>query len=211
MRIVYTTIVMTRAKRKRLMMVMRMPKLQECKSRMLKQQGTTQQLKARAQRAKELKENAALLSFDDVEGTVLMQMSKVDGAINEPDKSNSFSQVVHMCLLQLSLKQGLKTFGERGEDAAMKEVRQLHDFKTFRPVHAKALSHQQRVDTLSSLIFLKEKANGDIKGRACADGRKQRATMTKEEFTSPTVKIESVFLTSVIEANENRDVAAVDI
>lgn len=169
---------------------------------------TSEQLKAQAQR---VKENAALLSFNDVEGTVLMQMSKIDGAINEPDKCNSFSQVVHMCLLQLSLKQGLKTFGERGTDAAMKEVRQLHDFKTFRPVHAEALTHQQRVDALSSLIFLKEKSNGDIKGRACADGRKQRATMTKEESTSPTVKIESVFLTSVIEANENRDVAAVDI
>lgn len=155
--------------------------------------------------------NVGLLSFDDVEGTALMQMSKIEGSIHEPDTSDSFSQVVHMCLLQLSLKQGLKTFGEAGENAAMKEVRQLHDFKTFRPIHAKALSYQQRVDALSSLIFLKEKSNGDIKGRACADGRKQRDKMTKDESTSPTVRIESVFLTSVIEAKENRDVAAVDI
>jgi len=172
----------------------------------MSQAKTSQQLKAQR-----LEKNVGLLSFDDVEGTALMQMSKIDGTINEPAKANSFSQVVHMCLLQLSLKQGLKTFGEAGEHAAMKEVRQLHDFKTFRPVHAKALTHQQRIEALSSLIFLKEKSNGDIKGRACADGRKQRATMTKEESTSPTVRIESVFLTSVIEANENRDVAAVDI
>eukprot|EP00978_Attheya_sp_CCMP212_P009274 scaffold21935_cov53-Attheya_sp.AAC.2 len=37
------------------------------------------------------------------------------------------------------------------------------------------------------------------------------ATTTKEEASSPTVAIESVMLTSVIDAKENRDVAIVDI
>ena len=45
----------------------------------------------------------------------------------------------------------------------------------------------------------------------CADGRKQRDTIPKSETASPTVALESVFLTSVVDAHENRDVAVLDI
>ena len=60
-------------------------------------------------------------------------------------------------------------------------------------------------------MFLKKKRNGSIKGRGCADGRKQRLYTAKEDASSPTVAIESVMLSSVIDAKENRDVATVDI
>ncbi len=49
-----------------------------------------------------------------------------------------------------------------------------------------------------------------MKGRVCADGRKQQEDFKKEEVASPTVTNESVFLTGVIDAKENRDVATVD-
>ena len=60
-------------------------------------------------------------------------------------------------------------------------------------------------------MFLKQKRNGTIKGRGCADGRKQHAYINKEDASSPTVAIESVMLSSVIDAMEERDVATVDI
>jgi hypothetical protein len=60
-------------------------------------------------------------------------------------------------------------------------------------------------------MFLKEKRCGLIKGRGCADGRKQRDYLTKEETSSPTVAIESVMLSCTIDAKEKRDVATVDI
>ena len=60
-------------------------------------------------------------------------------------------------------------------------------------------------------MFLKQKRDGKIKARGCADGRKQQQHITKEEATSPTVAIESVFLTSCIDAMEGRDIAIVDI
>ena len=60
-------------------------------------------------------------------------------------------------------------------------------------------------------MFLKQKRNGTIKGRGCADGRKQRQYTTKEEASSPTVAIESVMLSCVLGALEERDVATVDI
>ena len=60
-------------------------------------------------------------------------------------------------------------------------------------------------------MFLKRKRCGKIKGRGCADGRKQRAYIAKEDSTAPTVSTEAVFLTAVIDALENRDVAVLDV
>jgi hypothetical protein len=60
-------------------------------------------------------------------------------------------------------------------------------------------------------MFLKQKRTGQIKGRGCADGRQQRLYSNKEDASSPTVAIESVMITSVIDASEKRDIATVDI
>lgn len=56
-------------------------------------------------------------------------------------------------------------------------------------------------------MFLKRKCGGEIKGRGCADGQKQRAYTAKEDAASPTVATEAVFLTSMIDAMENQEVA----
>ena len=64
---------------------------------------------------------------------------------------------------------------------------------------------------LHYLMFLTKKRCGRIKGRGCADGRKQRAHMSKEDSSSPTVAIEALMLSCVIDAKEHRDVATVDI
>jgi hypothetical protein len=60
-------------------------------------------------------------------------------------------------------------------------------------------------------VFLKEKRDGSVKGRTCADGRKQRETAEPGTATSPTVTLESVLITSTIEAFEGREVVVVDI
>ena len=60
-------------------------------------------------------------------------------------------------------------------------------------------------------MFLKKKRCGKIKGRGCADGRKQRAYITKEESTSPTISTDAVFLTAVVDAWEHRNVAVLDV
>ena len=64
---------------------------------------------------------------------------------------------------------------------------------------------------MRSLIFLVEKRDGTIKGRLCVDGSTQRTWINKEEAGSPTVLLESLFLTSTIDAKERREVAIVDI
>ena len=60
-------------------------------------------------------------------------------------------------------------------------------------------------------MFLKEKRTGQIKGRGCADGRKQRDELGKDDVSSPTVATESVLLSCTIDAHEKRDVAVVDV
>ena len=111
---------------------------------------------------------------------------------------------------QMSMKRGTMIFGEDGVKAVTDEVQQLHDRVVMKAKHKKDLTPEQRLDALAYLMFLKRKRSGKVKGRGCADSRKQRAWTSKEEATSPTVAMEAVFLTAVIDALENRDVALVD-
>jgi hypothetical protein len=111
-------------------------------------------------------------------------------------------------MTQHSMKKGIELYGEKGVEAVLKELKQLHDREVMIP---RELTREEKRASLQYLMFLKQKRCGKIKGRGCADGRKQRDYTTKEESSSPTVAIESVLLTCVIDAEERRDVATVDI
>ena len=73
------------------------------------------------------------------------------------------------------------------------------------------LSPEQREKILESHIFIKQKKPGEIKGRTVAGGNKQRGYINQEDASSPTVLTESVILTSMIVAMEEREVVIVDI
>jgi hypothetical protein len=60
-------------------------------------------------------------------------------------------------------------------------------------------------------MFLKQKRDGKIKGITVAGGNKQWDYISKEDASSPTVATESVLLSCIIDAEEERDVAVVDI
>jgi Reverse transcriptase (RNA-dependent DNA polymerase) len=114
---------------------------------------------------------------------------------------------------QMSMKKGLTVFGKDGIKAVKKEMSQLHDRKVMEPKHAAELTHNQKQEAqLAYLMFLnKRKSRGKVKGRGCTDDRKQRAYTACEDAASPTVATESVFLTTVIDALEERDVAMIDV
>jgi len=61
------------------------------------------------------------------------------------------------------------------------------------------------------LIFLKEKQDGNVKARLCANGSVQREHVAKEEAAAPTVALESVFVTATIDAKEKREVVTINI
>ncbi len=71
---------------------------------------------------------------------------------------------------QLSLKAGLRKFGDRGKMAVTKELTQLHEKNYFVPVDPEELSVEQKNHAMISLCLLTEKRDGTIKAREVADG-----------------------------------------
>jgi hypothetical protein len=112
---------------------------------------------------------------------------------------------------QYQLEAGIKQFGEQGETAVTKELDQFNKYRVFEPKHARDLSEGDKKKALSSLIFLKEKKSGVIKAHSCANRNPQREHIAKEEAAVPTVALESVFITSTIDAKESRKVVTVNI
>ena len=82
--------------------------------------------------------------------------------------------------------------------------------ESFKPERASDLTEDQKTAALKSLMFLKEKRDGTIKGCSVADGRKQRDKPNEKYASSPTVSLEAVLITAVLDAYEHRDVAIVD-
>ena len=60
-------------------------------------------------------------------------------------------------------------------------------------------------------MFIKEKRDGKIKARGCADGSKQREKYNTKDATSPEVYIEVVLISMVIDEYKEQDVSVVDI
>ena len=143
---------------------------------------------------------------------VLEQVHALVDALPVPKQpSTSRHPSVNLVTAQFPMKKGLKIFGDKGTEAVLAEMKQLHDRRVPIPKLPSELTPEQMKWVLEYLMFLKEKRSGKIKGRGCADGRKQRNLYSREESTSPTVSLESVFLTSVIDAKEGRDIATADI
>ena len=120
-------------------------------------------------------------------------------------------RVVEMVLTQLTLKAAIKMWGNEATHAAEAEMKQLHWRNSFKPVRWRDLSNEQRATVLELHMFMKQKQTGEIKDRTVAGGNKQRGFIEKEDSSSPTVATEWVILTSIIDAEEERDTAAVDI
>jgi hypothetical protein len=75
----------------------------------------------------------------------------------QQDFYQSELDVVASIMTQLSLKAGLKQWGEKAFAATRSEMKQLHMRNTFKPKHWRELSHAQRQTVLESHMFLKEK------------------------------------------------------
>ena len=127
------------------------------------------------------------------------------------DPSELQHHLVGVLLHQMSAKVGLKKHGQRAKEVLFTEFLQLHDMGVFSPIHRRNLSSTQIKNTLRAISVIKEKRDGTLKGRTCADGRKQRDWCTKHETSSPTVHTDSFMLVTAIEAKERRDVGTGDV
>ena len=121
------------------------------------------------------------------------------------------NQVFNFFTDQMSAKAGLKEFGEKEAASIMQELEQLLYQKVIVRRKASDLTLSQRKAALQYLMFLKEKRCGKIKAQGCADGRKQRLYKTKAETSSPTMNVEALLITCLIDAMEGREVMTIQL
>ena len=149
-----------------------------------------------------------------------LQFLQTSGMLNDVEhnlgselvtQSEDEMAVIKYFLTQYNLKAGLRHFGEKGIASAEGELDQLHVMDTWVPEDPAMLSRSEKVRALSSLVFLKKKRSGKVKGRVCVNGEPQRSYIRKEDASSSTVANEYVFVTLVISAHEKRFVSCYDV
>ena len=116
--------------------------------------------------------------------------------------TDKMDDIITMVTEQMLAKKGLRLFGQDGANAIKKELEQLVYRCVMHGKHQGQLTRKQCKSALKYLMFLKQKQCGRIKARRCADGRKQCIYKSKEETSSPTISVESLFLTCVIDTLE---------
>ena len=148
--------------------------------------------------------------------TDMSQMEK-KGTLN-PDAQTFFNQaveekptVVSNRMMQISLKEGLKQRGKKARESMKSRTKQLYLWNTFEPRHQTDLTNKENAEVLESHVFLKLKRDGNIKVRTVAVGNIQQDFISKEDAIFPTVATEAVLLTCVIDAQEGRYDAIIDI
>ncbi len=114
-------------------------------------------------------------------------------------------------VVQYILQKGLKIFGERGMEASKKEIGQLYKRTCFTPINVSKMTTSEKKKAVEALLFLCEKRDGKIKGRMVYNGKPTRKWLSRDETASPTVALESTFLTGIIDAKEGRDVMTNDV
>jgi len=142
----------------------------------------------------------------------ITQDDKMTGVADKGQYTTKYPKIhAHIMLTQMNIKEGLLTFGENCNEAILKELQQLHQKNALLPISKENLSYTKRKKALRYLMFLKEKRDGMIKGRGCADGRPQRQYTSKTEVSSPTVSLEALMLLCAIDSKEGRYTVVADI
>jgi hypothetical protein len=117
----------------------------------------------------------------------------------------------HSCGQQYILQKGLKLFGKCGYDAICKELGQLDNRVCFDPIHIKDMTAAERRHAQVVLAYLMEKRDGTCKGCAVYNGKLTREWLSKDNSGSPTCSLEAIFLTAMIDADEERDIMTSNI
>ena len=112
---------------------------------------------------------------------------------------------------QMSARAGIKKHGQSARDVLTTEFAQLDYKGAYNPIRATNLTETQRTKALRIINLIKEKRDSRLKGRSVADSRPQRELYTKDETSSPTATPESVLLTALIDAVEDRHVVVADV
>jgi Reverse transcriptase (RNA-dependent DNA polymerase) len=119
--------------------------------------------------------------------------------------------ITGLMFTQMSAHKGIKKHGQAALDALRKEFLQFRALDVLEPLDAFTLTDEQKTESLRAISVIKEKRDGSLKGRTCADGSAQQGKFSKAETGSPTISNDALFLSVMIDAYENRDVATADV
>jgi len=116
----------------------------------------------------------------------------------------------------MSVKTGLKKYGEDEKLCLIAELKQLYDYEASHGKNVSELSYDQNQKAANIINFIEEKINRGhtenplIKARSVLNGRVQRGLYNKEKTASPTISKDAFPLKSIIDAIEGRDVPVTD-
>jgi hypothetical protein len=122
-----------------------------------------------------------------------------------------YNQVVAYSSMKLSIQRGMKQWGDEARVAGEKEISQLQWRERHLGKQMSDLITEENNKILPSHMFVVRKRDGVTKARLVAGGNQQRGNVTKEESSSPTVSTESVFWSSIVDTQEVRGVAVIEI
>ena len=131
----------------------------------------------------------------------------------EPNQQDNVMRnpLVTTIITQYHVFKVLKLFGEPGVAAILKELKQLHGRMFVDLKNADEMTTCQKKVALQYIMFLNQKRLGKINGRGCADGRKPHKYLIKDYTRAPTVAMEALFLTCLIDAMDHHEVVTLDI
>ena len=112
---------------------------------------------------------------------------------------------------QFTLKRGLKELGDRAEKGVIKELFQFVEKDVLRPDSIEKLTKEKMWRAFRSIMLVKEKRDGTVKGRGCCDRSGQRGFIDEFDAISPIISTEALAISCTIDAHEEREVTTVDI
>ena len=116
--------------------------------------------------------------------------------------NSKFKKIVDLIFAQMTATKGIKVFGQRAVSTLFKECKQFYDIDVFERVKVDDLPQIAKNKALNAINLIKEKGNGDIKGRTIANGKMQEKCLNKEETSSPTIAVELLFMSLCIDLHE---------
>ena len=102
---------------------------------------------------------------------------------------------------QIPAHEGIKKYVEQAVAAMIKEFQQLDNGaiprkRVVSPINASTLTYEDKKKALDAVNLIKKKISGQIKGRTCANGSKQRKYLGEDvSVASPTISLEALFAT----------------
>ena len=74
-----------------------------------------------------------------------------------------------------------------------------------------SLTIDQKIKALRAVNLIKQKRCGKVKGRMCANGAPYREFVIREEAKSPTISLEALTATMMIDAYDGRKITVFDV